>query len=175
MTGGELRVEPLGTSNADAWVALFDACGCACFCRYWHFPGPKNAWLARSSEAVPVNCDEQLALVLRVGREGLIQAVKVEREAALEAPADVRAGALPCSPLREHAYAGQVPVLDLCLATLMEVLDEHPRRDELLLLVTSPSGFPLGEHLRVGSVDDALYGELVHVPAIMRAARLCRR
>jgi GNAT superfamily N-acetyltransferase len=58
-----LRIEPLGTGNADAWVALFDACGCACFCRYWHFPGPKNAWLARSSEAVPVNCDEQLALV----------------------------------------------------------------------------------------------------------------
>lgn len=63
MTPPDLRIEPLGTANADAWVALFDACGCACFCRYWHFRGPKNEWLARSSEAVPVNCDEQLALV----------------------------------------------------------------------------------------------------------------
>jgi GNAT superfamily N-acetyltransferase len=66
----ELRVEPLGVGNADAWAALFDACGCACFCRYWHFEGTKSEWLARSFEAVPVNCDEQLDLV----RAGAIEA-----------------------------------------------------------------------------------------------------
>jgi GNAT superfamily N-acetyltransferase len=63
VTATELRIEPLSERNADAWAALFDACGCACFCRYWHFPGTKNEWLARSFDAVTVNCDEQLALV----------------------------------------------------------------------------------------------------------------
>jgi GNAT superfamily N-acetyltransferase len=66
----ELRVEPLGESNADAWAALFDACGCACFCRYWHFEGSKEQWLARSFEAVTLNCDEQLALVRAGAVEG---------------------------------------------------------------------------------------------------------
>jgi GNAT superfamily N-acetyltransferase len=63
VTETDLRIEPLSEHNADAWAALFDACGCACFCRYWHFQGTKNEWLARSFEAVTVNCDEQLALV----------------------------------------------------------------------------------------------------------------
>ncbi len=63
MTGADLRIEPLSERNVDAWVALFDACGCACFCRYWHFEGTKSEWLARSFEAVTVNCDEQLAMV----------------------------------------------------------------------------------------------------------------
>lgn len=66
MTGSDIRIEPLSERNVDAWVALFDACGCACFCRYWHFEGTKNEWLTRSSNAVTVNCDEQVALV-RVG------------------------------------------------------------------------------------------------------------
>jgi len=66
----DLRIEPLGESNADAWVALFDACGCACFCRYWHFEGTKAEWLARSFEAITTNCEEQMALV----RSGAVEA-----------------------------------------------------------------------------------------------------
>ena len=38
----------------------------------------------------------------------------------------------------------------------------------LLLAVTSPRGYPLGEHLRVGECDGALYGELLHVPGLLR-------
>lgn len=45
MTG--LRVVPLSPALADASVALFAACASSCFCRYWHFEGPKNDWLAR--------------------------------------------------------------------------------------------------------------------------------
>jgi GNAT superfamily N-acetyltransferase len=66
----DIAVEPLTERNADAWAALFDACGCACFCRYWHFEGTKEQWLARSFEAVTQNADEQLALV----RAGAIEA-----------------------------------------------------------------------------------------------------
>ncbi|HEU4539321.1 MAG TPA: hypothetical protein VFS00_34610, partial [Polyangiaceae bacterium] len=34
---------------------LFEACHCACFCRYWHFGGDKNAWLARTAHEPAVN------------------------------------------------------------------------------------------------------------------------
>jgi hypothetical protein len=67
-----------------------------------------------------------------------------------------------------HAYAGQVALTNLALGLLLAALDEHPLRDETLLAVTSPRGYPLGEHLRVGPCDEALYGELLHVPLLVR-------
>ncbi len=42
-----MRVEPLAPSNLAAFEELFGACASPCFCRYWHFGGDKNAWLAR--------------------------------------------------------------------------------------------------------------------------------
>lgn len=41
------RIEPLAPSNLAAFEELFGACASPCFCRYWHFGGDKNAWLAR--------------------------------------------------------------------------------------------------------------------------------
>jgi GNAT superfamily N-acetyltransferase len=52
-------VEPLSVRTLDAWAALFDACGSGCFCRYWHFEGDKNAWLARCAESPDENRREQ--------------------------------------------------------------------------------------------------------------------
>jgi GNAT superfamily N-acetyltransferase len=43
----DLRIEPFGESNAAAWRELFVRSGSPCFCRYWHFEGTKNEWLAR--------------------------------------------------------------------------------------------------------------------------------
>ena len=43
-----------------------------------------------------------------------------------------------------------------------------PGSDETLLTLTSSRGFPLGEHGRVGPCDGALFGELVHVPWMIR-------
>jgi GNAT superfamily N-acetyltransferase len=60
-----LRVAPLAPGNLDAFIALFEACGSACFCRYWHFEGTKNEWLARTFEAPHQNLDEQRRLVGR--------------------------------------------------------------------------------------------------------------
>jgi GNAT superfamily N-acetyltransferase len=42
-----VRVTPLTADLLDAWAVLFDKSGSTCFCRYWHFEGNKNAWLAR--------------------------------------------------------------------------------------------------------------------------------
>lgn len=67
-----------------------------------------------------------------------------------------------------QSYSGQVASLDSCIGALMELLEGSPAGRETLLTVTSSRGFPLGEHLRVGPCDDALFGELVHVPWMMR-------
>ena len=58
-----MRVAALTRETAAAWSALFDACGCACHCRYWHFEGNKNAWLARCFDEPGKNREEQMGLV----------------------------------------------------------------------------------------------------------------
>jgi GNAT superfamily N-acetyltransferase len=58
-----LAVVALDAATAPAWVGLFEACGSACFCRYWHFQGKKNDWLERCFHRPDDNRDEQLALV----------------------------------------------------------------------------------------------------------------
>jgi Sulfatase len=70
-----------------------------------------------------------------------------------------------------HAYAGQVGLADMCFGMLLEALSEHSLASETLLAVTSPRGYPLGEHKRVGTRDQALYGELLHVPLMIRLPR----
>jgi len=66
------------------------------------------------------------------------------------------------------AYAGQVSLLDACMAALRECLLTTAAGQRTLLAVTSARGFPLGEHRRVGVCDEALYGELVQVPLLLR-------
>jgi GNAT superfamily N-acetyltransferase len=46
-----------------AFGALFEACGSACFCRYWGFEGNKHDWLERTFHAPERNLEEQTALV----------------------------------------------------------------------------------------------------------------
>jgi GNAT superfamily N-acetyltransferase len=58
-----ITIVELDASRAAAWTALFDACGSSCFCRYWHFTGDKNTWLARCAHEPSRNRDEQLAVV----------------------------------------------------------------------------------------------------------------
>lgn len=45
------RVEAAGPHHAAGLVALFEAAGSPCYCRYWHFVGDKNAWLERCAAA----------------------------------------------------------------------------------------------------------------------------
>ena len=67
-----------------------------------------------------------------------------------------------------HSYAGQVSLLDSCLEAFLEFLKDLKAADQPLLAITSSRGFPLGEHRRVGPCDEALYGELVQVPLLLR-------
>ncbi len=54
-----LTVAPFAPSLVDAFAELFERSSCPCFCRYWHFPGTKNDWLARCALASQENLAEQ--------------------------------------------------------------------------------------------------------------------
>jgi arylsulfatase A-like enzyme len=90
---------------------------------------------------------------------------------------DISAGADPDELLGVvQAYAGQVTLADAWLGALLEAVDSTARSadaaSETLVIVTSPRGYPLGEHGRVGPHDDpardAFYGELLQVPLLVR-------
>jgi arylsulfatase A-like enzyme len=67
-----------------------------------------------------------------------------------------------------QAYAAEVASLDDCLSTLLESLREASDPENTLLIFTSPRGYPLGEHLHVGSPGDGLRGEVLQVPLLVR-------
>ena len=56
----KLEVAALDRAHADGWAALFEACHCACYCRFWHFSGTTNEWLERSAFSPEVNREEHL-------------------------------------------------------------------------------------------------------------------
>lgn len=64
------------------------------------------------------------------------------------------------------AIGGQVALLDRCLGVLLSVIRQQP---DVLFLVSSLRGFPLGEHLQVGWGETTdLFHELLHVPVLVR-------
>lgn len=46
-----MKTRSLTVADGPLLCALFDACSSRCFCRYFHFEGDKNDWLARSFQA----------------------------------------------------------------------------------------------------------------------------
>jgi len=67
----------------------------------------------------------------------------------------------------QHAYAGQVSLLDTCLGILLEALWSGPLADSTALLALGARGFPLGEHRYVGRDQRPLHGELLQVPWLL--------
>ncbi len=63
MTADDLRVVPLDARLLGTWAALFERASCPCYCRYWHFEGHKNDWLARCAFEPERSLEEQSALV----------------------------------------------------------------------------------------------------------------
>ncbi len=66
----------------------------------------------------------------------------------------------------QHAYGGQMAVLDTCLGILLDTLWSSSLGDSTALVATAARGFPMGEHRYVGHSEWPLYGELVQVPWI---------
>jgi GNAT superfamily N-acetyltransferase len=73
---------PLEPRHLEVWAALFDACHSPCFCRFWHFQGSKNDWLARCAERPRANLDEHAA-ALRAGDPSARGLVAMEAEACV--------------------------------------------------------------------------------------------
>ena len=101
--GLTVRVVALDEATAPRVAALFEACGSACFCRYWHFEGKKNDWLERcargrtrtatsswrSCEAAPSKARGLLAM------DGATRHRLDEARAARAAPQAAAPGSLP--------------------------------------------------------------------------------
>ncbi len=101
------------------------------------------------------------------------------RYAAEEDPDPPRSATVPRLVLAEDydpdellgvtlSYAGQVTLLDHCLGGLLEWLSTSGHGHDTMLLLAATRGLPLGEHRRVGDCSDAIYGELAHVPVLIR-------
>jgi hypothetical protein len=68
----------------------------------------------------------------------------------------------------QHAYAGQICLLDACLEVFLDAWQTEAAGQESLFLLTSPRGYALGEHGRIGPIDQTLYSEHLHVPCLIR-------
>jgi arylsulfatase A-like enzyme len=77
-----------------------------------------------------------------------------------------------------QAYAAEIMAFDDNLGMLLPALEAACHPANTLLILTSPRGYALGEHLRIGIAGDALHGELLQVPLLIRypdrATRLTR-
>lgn len=67
------------------------------------------------------------------------------------------------------AYAAQTIALDQCLGGLLAAA-ELAEGEQLLVILTSPRGFALGEHGVVGGECSHLFGELLHLPCVIFTA-----
>jgi arylsulfatase A-like enzyme len=68
----------------------------------------------------------------------------------------------------QRSYAAAVSYLDTGLAVLLKELEERHLLDEVLLIVTTDHGLPLGEHGIVGLCHAWLHDELAHLPLLVR-------
>lgn len=74
-------VRPVCAADAGALHALFDATGCPCHCRYFHFDGDKNDWLARCAE--PETNRRELDQALARGSDEALGVVAIEGDAVV--------------------------------------------------------------------------------------------
>jgi len=71
-----------------------------------------------------------------------------------------------------HAYAGQVSLLDACLAAFLDELAELPLWAGTQLALLSARGYALGLHQRIGACDEALYNETAQLVWMIRSPEM---
>jgi GNAT superfamily N-acetyltransferase len=77
-----IRVVPLEASVFPQWAGLFERAASPCHCRYWHYTGTKNDWLARCAMTPEVNRAEHEA-ALAAGDPGASGLVALDGDAAV--------------------------------------------------------------------------------------------
>ncbi len=77
-----------------------------------------------------------------------------------------------------QAYAAQITLLDEHVGHFIDCIRDSSLSADTLISLVGGRGLPLGEHRRVGPYDEALCGELIHTPWLMRfpdrLGALCR-
>lgn len=66
------------------------------------------------------------------------------------------------------SFSALVTTLDSELGQLFEVIVEHTRPESTAVIITSDTGWPLGEHGQIGSHRPWLHEELIHLPLIVK-------
>jgi hypothetical protein len=74
MTARHVPVVPVSAAYVEPLAALFARADVACHCRYWHFAGTTNDWLARVAHAPEENAREMRA-ALEAGSEEMLGVV----------------------------------------------------------------------------------------------------
>lgn len=67
----------------------------------------------------------------------------------------------------EHAAGAMIMLLDHACEWLQTCVEAFPRGQEMAIVLTSESGFSLGEHYGIGSFLDRLWSEEAQVPLMM--------
>jgi arylsulfatase A-like enzyme len=70
--------------------------------------------------------------------------------------------------IHRAAYAAQVVVIDQCVGGLLDAMTDLGLDRDVLTAVVGCRGYALGEHGIVGSACQNLYGEMLHVPCLVR-------
>lgn len=77
-----IETRPVHPLDADRLVALFEAAGSVCFCRWLSFEGDKNDWLLRCAEA-PDRNRRELEEGLAIQADDTLGVVAVEGDSAI--------------------------------------------------------------------------------------------
>jgi GNAT superfamily N-acetyltransferase len=77
-------VSAAGPAHAEGLVALFNAAGVPCFCRFWHFTGTNNDWLDRCANAAAEN-ERELREALASGSPEAQGVVAIDRASGVVA------------------------------------------------------------------------------------------
>lgn len=106
------QVAPLDhdSTRIEGLVALFERAECTCFCRYWHFRGDKNEWLARCAFEPEASRDE-LVSAARAGDDEARGVVAVEPQSSLVVGWLKVAPAASLRKITEQRYYRSLPSL----------------------------------------------------------------
>jgi arylsulfatase A-like enzyme len=66
------------------------------------------------------------------------------------------------------AYAAQMMVLDESWDGIMQTIESNGDAAGWIVVLIGARGFPLGEHRRIGGVDEKIHAEQLHVPYLVR-------
>ncbi len=92
MSTSDLRYERLRAEHAPGVAELFEREELPCHCRYWHFHGDKNEWLARCSHerdenraefAAAARSDELQGIVALDAAQGVVGWLKITDQSAV--------------------------------------------------------------------------------------------